>query len=104
MNTEIEIKTNYIKEWRIKHTEECVQYDSEHDHFYHFQGAGKSVLDFPASEAMKYFQMCEEAVKNKIDKIPVANIYNPAFLSMVLTQFLHIRKSNPAHDVEEDIN
>ena len=104
MNTEIEVKINYIKEWRIKHTEECVQYDSEHDHFYHFQGAGKSVLDFPADKAADYLQMCDEAVSNGHHQIPVAKLFNTSFLSMVLTQYLHVRKAEPAHDVEEDIN
>jgi len=87
--TEIEVSINYTKEWRIKHTDECVQYDSEHKHFYHFQGAGKCVLDFPESNAPEYLQLCDEAVSNNCHSLPVANIHNTSFLSMVLTQFLH---------------
>lgn len=101
--TEIEVSTHYTKEWKIKHTEECVQYDSEHNHFYHFQGAGKCVLDFPASEAKQYLEICDQAVTNKRHQIPVAKLFNTSFLSMVLTQFLHVRKSEPAHDVEENL-
>ena len=101
--TEIEVSTHYTKEWKIKHTEECVQYDSEHNHFYHFQGAGKCVLDFPASEAKQYLEICDQAVMNNRSEIPVAKLFNTSFLSMVLTQFLHVRKSEPAHDVEENI-
>ena len=61
------------------------------------------MLDFPASEAKQYLEICDQAVTNNRSEIPVAKLFNTSFLSMVLTQFLHVRKSEPAHDVEENL-
>jgi hypothetical protein len=101
--TDVELSINYIKTWKIKYTDESIDYDSEKKYFYHFQGAGKCVLDFEADKAAEYLQMCDEAVSNGLHEIPLAKLYNTSFLSMVLTQFLHVPKTTPAHDVEEPI-
>ena len=94
---DITVTQFYTKEWRIKHTEACIQFDSEANHFYHFQGAGKCVLDFEADKAAEYLQMCDEAVSNGLHEIPLAKLYNTSFLSMVLSQFLHVPKVDTIH-------
>jgi hypothetical protein len=97
-STEIVVSINYTKTWQVKHTDECIEYDSEKKHFYHFQGAGKCVLDFEADKAAEYLQMCDEAVSNGHHQIPLAKLFNTSFLSMVLSQFLHVPKINTIHN------
>lgn len=105
--TEIEVTTDWTKTWLNKTTKEKIQLAhteneiAKVDHFYHFDANQNLLLDFPASEAKQYLEICDQAVMNNRSEIPVAKLFNTSFLSMVLTQFLHVRKSEPAHDIEE---
>lgn len=89
--------------WTNESTGEKIQYESDKQWFYYFNENGNLVLDFDKDQCKEYLQLCDEAVSNNCHSIPVANIHNTSFLSMVLTQFLHVPKTTPAHDVEENI-
>ncbi len=82
--------------WRNEETKEKIQFESDKNWFYYFNENNNLVLDFDVDQAAEYLQMCDEAVSNNCHSIPVANIPDTAFLSMVLTQFLH--KANTIHN------
>ena len=75
--------------WKNESTGDIIQFDSSDKTFYYFTKT-KLFHDFPEVEAASYLAMVDDAVKNDLTELEL--IPDTAFMSMVLTQFLHKTK------------
>jgi len=75
--------------WKNESTKHYVQHESDTKTIYYFN-KNKLVHSFDEHEAPAYLAMVDSAVSNDLHELDL--IPDTAFLSMVLTQFLHKNK------------
>lgn len=80
-----------LTEWKNEESKDLIQFESDTKTFYYFT-PHKLELSFEEHEAPAYLAMCDAAISADQHEIESANIVDTAFLSMVLTQFLHKTK------------
>ena len=79
--------------WRNEETGHYIQFESDTKSFYYFT-KNKLAFEFEEQEAAVYLAMADVAVST--NRSELKEIPDTAFLSMVLTQFLH--KANTIHN------
>jgi hypothetical protein len=83
-----------ITTWFNDEQKQRVEYDSDSETFY-FWSDGKITASFEQSEAEDILKKCDALISAGFNEMDLAGkdfIPNNAFLSMVLTQFLHKTK------------
>lgn len=99
MNTTITKTITTLTTWRNERTGEKVQFESDTELFYLFNSDGRLTASIELKEADWALKLCDLAVSNDKHTLELAGkdfVPNTAFLSAVLTQFLH--KLNTTHN------
>jgi hypothetical protein len=94
-----------VTTWFNDEQKQKVQHESDSTNFYFFSD-DKITASFEQSEAADLLKKCDALISagfNEMDMPGKDFIPNLPFLSMVLSQFLHVPKVKPAHDVEENL-
>ena len=92
--TNVTKKITTLTEWKNESTNHYVQHESDTKTLYYFT-PNRLVLSFEEHEAVAYLAMCDAAVSNDLHELEA--VPDTAFLSMVLSQFLHVPKVDTIH-------
>ena len=85
--------------WENKQQDQRIEHESDSQHFYFWQD-GKIAASFEQSDAADILKKCDALISagfNEMDLSGKDFIPNNAFLSMVLSQFLHVPKVDTIH-------
>ncbi len=100
MNTiQIRKTIDTVTTWYNDEQNQKIQYESDSTNFYFFRD-GKITASFEQSEAADILKKCDALVSAGFNEMDLAGkdfIPNNAFLSMVLSQFLHVPKVDTIH-------
>jgi len=92
--TNVTKKITTLTEWCNETTTDRIQFESDTKTFYYFT-PNMLVLSFEEHEAPAYLAMVDAAVSNNLHELEA--VPDTAFLSMVLSQFLHVPKVDTIH-------
>jgi hypothetical protein len=90
---------NTVTTWFNDEQEQRIEYESDSETFY-FWFDGKIAASFEESDAADLLKKCDALISagfNEMDLSGQNYIPNNAFLSMVLSQFLHVPKVDTIH-------
>ena len=100
MNTNITKTIQTITTWRNEQTNERIEYCTDSQSFYIWDEGGRLTASIDRKEADWALKLCDLAVSNDKHTLELAGkdfVPNTLFLSMVLSQFLHVPKVDTIH-------